>query len=129
MRCVHCGGESPPKSLTCSYCRSTLPVKEEPKEALTVIREDHQQITHNYFHMTPGLVYVTEPISQKSKFITLLLAIFLGYFGAHYFYLGRYGKGVLYAFTVGLFGFGWFVDIYLVLRGKMTDSKGLYVKE
>ncbi|MFR8462077.1 MAG: TM2 domain-containing protein [Ruthenibacterium lactatiformans] len=35
----------------------------------------------------------------------------MGYFGAHKFYEGKVGMGVLYLFTLGLFGIGWFVDL------------------
>lgn len=41
-----------------------------------------------------------------------LLAIFLGLFGAHYFYLRRRRWGYLYLFTVGLFGVGWLIDLF-----------------
>jgi TM2 domain-containing membrane protein YozV len=33
---------------------------------------------------------------MKSKLATALLALFLGTFGIHRFYLGQYGKGALY---------------------------------
>lgn len=35
----------------------------------------------------------------------------LGIFGVHHFYLQRYLNGVLYALTLGLFGFGWIFDM------------------
>jgi len=41
--------------------------------------------------------------SDKKKITALLLCIFLGVFGAHQFYVGKIGKGLLYLFTVGLF--------------------------
>ena len=43
------------------------------------------------------------------------LCLFLGYFGAHKFYEGRIGMGILYLLTIGLFGIGWIVDIILIL--------------
>ena len=39
----------------------------------------------------------------------------MGYFGAHKFYEGKVGMGVLYLFTLGLFGIGWFVDLIVLL--------------
>ena len=41
----------------------------------------------------------------------LLIAIFLGWFGGYRFYKKQIGLGILYLFTVGLFGIGWLVDI------------------
>ena len=64
-------------------------------------------------------------VSAKSKLVTLLLSIFLGPFGAHCFYAGRAGRGVLFFFTVGLFGFGWIYDTVRIALGKFTDGYGL----
>ena len=44
--------------------------------------------------------------------IAYLLWFFLGVFGAHRFYLGRFWTGLLYLFTGGLLGVGWFVDMF-----------------
>lgn len=65
------------------------------------------------------------PTADKNKIVALLLCIFLGYFGAHYFYVGRWGKGILYFFTIGLFGFGWLYDIYLIAVGRFCDRYGV----
>jgi TM2 domain-containing membrane protein YozV len=62
--------------------------------------------------------------SDKKKITALLLCIFLGVFGAHQFYVGKIGKGLLYLFTVGLFGIGWIVDIIKILTGSFRDNVG-----
>ena len=62
--------------------------------------------------------------TDKSKTITLLLCIFLGYFGAHYFYAGRFGMGILYLCTIGLFGIGWVVDIVRICTNHFSDKYG-----
>lgn len=46
----------------------------------------------------------------KSKWTGFFLCLFLGFFGAHKFYEGKKGLGLLFLFTGGLFGFGWFID-------------------
>lgn len=51
---------------------------------------------------------------KKHRFVVLILCIFFGYFGIHYFYLGKVGKGLLYLFTVGLFFIGWIYDIFRI---------------
>ena len=65
--------------------------------------------------------------SSKSKMAALLLCILFGYFGAHCFYVGKFGKGVLYFFTMGVFGLGWIWDIIQILSGNYTDKYGLPV--
>lgn len=63
-------------------------------------------------------------ISQKSRTIALVLCVLFGYFGAHHFYAGRKGIGVLYIFTVGGFIFGWAIDFILILLGRYKDKSG-----
>ncbi len=50
----------------------------------------------------------------KSKWISFLLCLFLGVFGAHKFYEGRILLGILYIFTGGLFGIGIIVDLVIL---------------
>lgn len=49
---------------------------------------------------------------MKSKLVAYLLWFFFGLIGMHKFYLGKIGMGLLYLFTAGLFGVGWFIDLF-----------------
>ena len=40
--------------------------------------------------------------------------------GAHKFYEGKVGMGILYLLTCGLFGIGWIVDIIIILTKPNT---------
>jgi TM2 domain-containing membrane protein YozV len=71
--------------------------------------------------MNPNYVTTT---SNKSRRTALLLALLLGPFGAHQFYVGRIGGGLIYFFTFGLFGIGWLRDIWHILLGTFTDNVG-----
>lgn len=62
---------------------------------------------------------------MKSKLATLLLAIFLGEFGIHRFYVGKIGTGILWLLTGGVFGVGWLVDIILVATDNFKDAQGM----
>lgn len=55
----------------------------------------------------------------KNKWTAFLLCLIFGVFGAHKFYEGKIGMGILYLLTVGLFGIGWLIDL-IVLLGKPT---------
>jgi len=67
-------------------------------------------------------------ISQKSKGVALLLCLFIGFFGAHRFYVGKTGTGVLWLLTGGMLGIGWIVDIFTVILNNFYDSHGLVVR-
>lgn len=66
--------------------------------------------------------------SEKGFVPTLLLCIFVGWLGAHRFYVGKIGTGVLCLLTFGGFGFWSLFDLIMIIIGKFTDSKGLVVK-
>ena len=56
----------------------------------------------------------------KSKGVAYLLWFFLGILGAHRFYLGKIGTGILYLLTFGVFGIGWLIDLFTL--GGQVDS-------
>lgn len=58
---------------------------------------------------------VQKATRQKNKWVALLLCVFFGFFGAHKFYEGKIGMGLLYFFTEGLLTIGWVVDIFILL--------------
>lgn len=66
-------------------------------------------------------------MSKYNKTVALILCIFLGYFGIHNFYVKKSKLGILYLFTIGLFGIGWIVDIVLICTDKFKDGDGLII--
>lgn len=67
--------------------------------------------------------YVTGT-SDKSKKTALILCILLGYFGIHYFYVGRIGRGLLAMCTMNFFMIGWIMDIFKIMFGAFVDNVG-----
>ena len=62
---------------------------------------------------------------MKSKSTAYLLWFFFGVWGMHRFYLGHVVTGILYFFTLGFFGIGWFVDLF-ILGGQVDAYNALY---
>ena len=65
--------------------------------------------------------------SDKNFMVVVLLLLFLGWTGAHKFYVGKIGMGILYLLTGGLLGIGVIVDIIMLICKKYTDKDGKIV--
>jgi TM2 domain-containing membrane protein YozV len=62
---------------------------------------------------------------QKSWLVALLLCFFVGVIGAHRFYVGKIGTGILQIVTFGgFFGIWVLIDLVMILMGKFTDKEG-----
>jgi TM2 domain-containing membrane protein YozV/predicted Ser/Thr protein kinase len=66
----------------------------------------------------------TEPVSDKIILPAFLLAFFFGIFGAHRFYAGKIGTGILQLFTFGGLGIWTTIDWILILCKVFTDKQG-----
>ena len=57
--------------------------------------------------------------------VKFIICLFFGYLGIHKFMEKKIGMGVLYLFTMGLFGFGWLFDCvkYLIVAIKRTTTE------
>lgn len=122
MECKNCGAQIKNGSYKCEYCGTEY---EGPVQHITINNynyQTNQDNNRNYY--TSQMVYV----SPKSRIVDLILCFLLGYFGIHKFYEGKVGMGILYIFTVGLFGIGWLVDLLVILIGKPKDKRGLPIK-
>ncbi len=62
--------------------------------------------------------------SDKSRGVALALAVVLGVFGAHRFYAGKTGTGILQLCTLGGAGLWYLYDVILVGAGQFTDADG-----
>ena len=63
-------------------------------------------------------------LSPKSRLVALLLCFFLGMLGAHRFYVGKVGTGVLMLVTFGGCGIWMLVDLIFILLGSFRDQQG-----
>ena len=62
--------------------------------------------------------------SERSRLAALLLCVLLGWLGAHRFYVGKIGSGLLWLFTIGLLGMGVIFDLVLIATGEFRDQQG-----
>ncbi len=138
-QCPQCGAPIAPNDTECRYCGEPFSAEKHSYSASkqqTSYSQTEDNYQYNDYHNyrqppqnpygTPQNPYVQSPydIAQnnpawpvKNKIAAGLLAIFLGAFGIHKFYLGQTGWGILYIlfFWTGIPGFVGFIEgiIYL----------------
>ena len=61
---------------------------------------------------------------QNQWIVVLLLAFFLGFIGAHRFYVGKNGTGILMILTVGGIGLWVLYDLIIIITGNFKTKEG-----
>lgn len=91
--CKYCGHMVDHKAIVCVACGRQI---ERLKADQTVI------INNNFGR-------------RCNKWVAFILCILFGILGAHKFYEGKTGMGILYLLTGGLCGIGWLIDTIAIL--------------
>jgi len=105
--CTHCGNQVDDECIICPKCGCYADKQKEKKTA-----------GFDFGDKDPNA-------SPLSRTIDAIICFVLGGIGVHCFYEGKIGKGVLYIFTVGLFGIGTLIDFIRILMGQQKDKNGL----
>ena len=109
--CRHCGGKIPADAVLCTLCgRQVEEIRRESAAPQVIINNTNE--TNN---VNQNMNNVVAAIHTRNKWAAFLLCFFLGYLGAHKFYEGKTGMGVLYLLTFGLLGIGWVIDCIALL--------------
>lgn len=62
-------------------------------------------------------------MTEKRILPAFLLCFFLGCFGAHRFYVGKIGTGILQLVTLGGLGIWALIDFIMIIIGSFTDKE------
>lgn len=105
--CEFCGNEVHVDAVMCPKCGRQLEELKADKSNSNpqIIINNTNQVNNSTSHEK----------KECDKWVSLLLCLFLGIFGAHKFYEGKTGLGILYIFTFGLLGIGCFIDFIIIL--------------
>ena len=109
--CKECGQKIAKKAVICPLCGCQVEETKTEVAPQIVINNSNQNQNQNN-NVNAGVPYGAR---ERNKWVALCLCLFLGGFGAHKFYDGKAGMGILYIFTCGLFGIGWFIDLITIL--------------
>ena len=107
MQCKKCGAPLADGAQQCEQCGTKIIEKE---------------VIGNVVNPGP------QAVSEKSKMTAAILAFFLGWSGAHRYYVGKTGTGIAMLLTCGGVGIWTLIDFIKILMGKFTDKYGLPLK-
>lgn len=110
--CQHCGKVIDEKCIVCPKCGKQV-AELRGVQPQVVVNNANNNMNYNYNRNTA--VAFGRYGRPKNKWISFLLCLFFGVFGAHKFYEGKFGMGLIYLFTVGIFGIGWIIDLVSIL--------------
>ena len=109
--CKYCGGRIPEDAVLCTLCgRQVEEIRRDAPAPQVVINNAN---TNSNVNENANNAFAAS--RRRSKWTAFFLCLFLGWLGAHKFYEGKTGTGVLYLLTVGLFAFGWIIDCIALL--------------
>lgn len=131
IKCTNCGGDKfklvGDNIFKCAYCGTTVMANSEP----TVSQPPQYAVPQPPQYAAPQPPQYAAPQQQpremKNKTTAALLALFLGAFGAHKFYLRQTGVGIIYliffwAYIPGIIAFIEFI-IFLTMSQEEFDRK------
>ena len=106
--CKHCGKQISAAAVICPHCGCQVEELKHTEQPNIVINNTN---TNKNTNINSPVV----ALRPKNKWVAFLLCLFLGMLGAHKFYEGKIGMGIVYLFTGGLFGIGWLIDCIALL--------------
>ena len=106
----HCGKQISAAAVICPHCGCQVEELKHTEQPNIVINNTNTNTNKNTNINSPVVA-----LRPKNKWVAFLLCLFLGMFGAHKFYEGKIGMGIVYLFTGGLFGIGWLIDCIALL--------------
>lgn len=110
--CKFCGATIAEDAIVCTACgRQVETIATAPTQQPSIII-NNSNMNSNVNTNTMNGHGRGKPLN---KWIAFFLCLFLGFFGAHKFYEGKVGMGIVYLFTGGLFCIGWMIDMVALL--------------
>ncbi len=122
--CQHCGGQIDKECVVCPRCGKQVSEMNGTSDKNIIINNNNSASASAF---AGGMMPM---ISPKSRLVTLLLCIFLGWLGIHRFYVGKVGTALIMILLMctGIGEIWWLIDLILIAVGSFRDNMGLFIK-
>lgn len=109
--CKFCGSKIAFDAILCPHCGRQVEELKTNAPATPQVVINNTNTNANVNANVNGAGYR----KACNKWTAFFLCLFLGFLGAHKFYEGKVGMGILYICTGGLVGIGWIIDLITIL--------------
>ena len=109
--CKHCGEVIDSDCVVCPKCGKQVEQLKNDQSNVIINNNASASAAASAAASASAPTYVTG--KPKNKWVAFLLCLFT--LCGHKFYEGKFGMGVLYLCTLGLFGVGWIIDLIKIL--------------
>lgn len=123
INCSECGKPVSDKAVSCPCCGNPISGVSQSSYGHSMDTERQDKFFKRIERIERERYERELKKSDKSRIVYVLLGLFLGWLGAHNFYIGRAGRGVgqLLMFFVGL------ITLYFLVGGLMLFILSLWV--
>ena len=128
--CSNCGAVLESNVKFCAHCGASTTGQQAPPQPVQPVQPVHptpQYTSPQPYAPAQPMAYVQTGVSPLNRTVALILCILLGGIGAHQFYAGKVGTGLVYLLFCWTFipFFLAFIDFIVILNGTFRDDKGL----
>ena len=113
--CKHCGQVIDADCVVCPKCGKQVEDLKTDQKNVIINNNNSSSASSSASSAAAASasqgVYVTG--KPKNKWVAFFLCLFT--LCGHKFYEGKFGMGILYLCTMGLFGIGWIIDLFAIL--------------
>ena len=109
MYCCHCGQVIDKDCVVCPFCGKQVGMLKSEQPNIVI----HNNNTNT--NINRNTIGSPQRGRMVNKWVALILCLFFGYLGAHKFYEGKTGMGILYLCTFALCGIGCIIDLISIL--------------
>lgn len=116
--CKFCGAKIPEDAVICIACGRQVEELRQAQNVNPTVIVNNNNVNNNVNNNNNNNNVNNNSGGyrrEKNKWVAVLLCLFLGAIGVHKFYEGKIGMGILYIFTVGIFGIGIIIDLIVLL--------------